>query len=95
MSETEIPALADYPPAWTSGYNNLELVIAAEIMKRGIADTGERFYPRDMIQIIKLAREIHAAQALPNGLKEMKDLVERIANDYRDRVVVDEFAKLL
>ena len=94
MSETEIPALADYPPAWTSGYTGLELVVANEIIKRGLEIAYDHHYPREFIQIIKKAREVSVAQGAPLGLREAKDLVERIANEYRD-VVVDEFAKLL
>lgn len=96
MSETEIPALADYPPAWTSGYTRLELVVANEIMRRGTVISHDgRYYPREFIQIIKKVRDVAIAQGAPLGLREAKNLVERIANDYRDRVVVDEFAKLL
>ena len=95
MSETEIPALADYPPAWTSGYTGLELVVANEIIKRGIEYDHGRYFAREFIQVIKKARDVASAQGTPLGLREAKDLVERIANQYRDRVVVDEFAKLL
>jgi hypothetical protein len=99
--EPEIAAapgsLADYLPAWTSGLSTPdELFVASWILDPMNASTMLRGGASPMIHVIKDLRfaTMNDEAMMTLGLREAKDIVERVFARYR-RWTVDEFAREL